>query len=176
MNINENRVREYAHQIWQSEGCPDGQAHRHWEMACELAASDENETGFHEKQSAPQHTTVQHNDLDIINKPAGKAKTKALKKSEAADAQGLKDTSVERMAPSDINSADIKSADPKSAAPRAGREKVVDEFAIEPQSAPEKVSFSKSDSKKSSRGRKAQLLNDVIDTEMPQVNSGIESV
>jgi hypothetical protein len=171
MNINENRVREYAHQIWQSEGCPDGQAHRHWEMACELAASDENETGFHEKQSAPQHTTVQHNDLDIINKPAGKAKTKALKKSEAADAQGLKDTSVERMAPSDINSADIKSA-----APRAGREKVFDEFAIEPQSAPEKVSFAKSDSKKSSRGRKAQLLNDVIDTEMPQVNSGIEGV
>jgi hypothetical protein len=34
MNVNENRIREYAYQIWQSEGCPDGQAHRHWEMAC----------------------------------------------------------------------------------------------------------------------------------------------
>lgn len=39
MNLNENRVREYAYQIWESEGRPHGQHHRHWEMACKLAAN-----------------------------------------------------------------------------------------------------------------------------------------
>lgn len=37
MNINEHRVREFAYQIWESEGKPQGQASRHWEMACKLA-------------------------------------------------------------------------------------------------------------------------------------------
>ena len=39
MNLNENRVREFAYQIWESEGKPHGQHHRHWEMACKLAAN-----------------------------------------------------------------------------------------------------------------------------------------
>lgn len=39
MNLNENRVREFAYQIWESEGRPHGQHQRHWEMACKLAAS-----------------------------------------------------------------------------------------------------------------------------------------
>ncbi len=39
MNLNENRVREFAYQIWESEGRPHGQHHRHWEMACKLAAN-----------------------------------------------------------------------------------------------------------------------------------------
>ena len=33
---NEQRIRELAHQIWESEGRPDGQDARHWEMACKL--------------------------------------------------------------------------------------------------------------------------------------------
>lgn len=33
----EHRVREFAYQIWESEGKPDGQADRHWEMAWKLA-------------------------------------------------------------------------------------------------------------------------------------------
>lgn len=40
MNSNEQRIREFAYQIWQTEGKPHGQAKRHWEMACKLAASD----------------------------------------------------------------------------------------------------------------------------------------
>lgn len=40
MNLNEQRIREFAYQIWQSEGKPHGHAKRHWEMACKLAASD----------------------------------------------------------------------------------------------------------------------------------------
>lgn len=41
MNLNENRVREFAYQIWESEGRPHGQHQRHWEMACKLAAQAE---------------------------------------------------------------------------------------------------------------------------------------
>lgn len=36
----ELRIRELAYQIWESEGRPDGQAARHWEMACVLAETD----------------------------------------------------------------------------------------------------------------------------------------
>jgi hypothetical protein len=42
MQLNEQVVRKFAHQIWESEGKPEGQAQRHWEMACKLA---EGETG-----------------------------------------------------------------------------------------------------------------------------------
>lgn len=37
MNAHEQRVRELAHQIWESEGRPVGQESRHWEMASMLA-------------------------------------------------------------------------------------------------------------------------------------------
>src|SRR5690606_41360763 len=42
MQPNEQLVQQYAYQIWESEGKPDGQAARHWEMACMLA---EGQTG-----------------------------------------------------------------------------------------------------------------------------------
>lgn len=42
MHTNEQLVRQFAYQIWESEGKPDGQAMRHWEMACILA---EGQTG-----------------------------------------------------------------------------------------------------------------------------------
>lgn len=45
MNLNENRVREFAYQIWESEGRPHGQHIRHWEMACKLAANQSGEGG-----------------------------------------------------------------------------------------------------------------------------------
>jgi len=40
MNIDEQRVRELAYQIWESEGCPEGGAERHWEMARKLAEAE----------------------------------------------------------------------------------------------------------------------------------------
>lgn len=36
----ENRIRELAHQIWESEGRPEGRDKKHWELACELAESE----------------------------------------------------------------------------------------------------------------------------------------
>ncbi len=37
MSPNEHRIREFAYQIWESEGRPHGQCERHWNMACTLA-------------------------------------------------------------------------------------------------------------------------------------------
>lgn len=45
MAVDEERIRELAYQIWQSEGCPSGQHDRHWEMARKLAASGGTGTG-----------------------------------------------------------------------------------------------------------------------------------
>lgn len=36
IKVYEQRIREFAHQIWESEGCPTGHEYRHWEMACTL--------------------------------------------------------------------------------------------------------------------------------------------
>ncbi|MFC3607323.1 DUF2934 domain-containing protein [Stutzerimonas tarimensis] len=41
MSVNEQRIRELAYQIWESEGCPHGEDDRHWEMACRLAEAEQ---------------------------------------------------------------------------------------------------------------------------------------
>ncbi|GGY71880.1 hypothetical protein GCM10011613_15970 [Cellvibrio zantedeschiae] len=46
MNINEQQVREFAYQIWESEGRPVGHSERHWEMASKLVEAH-NEEHFH---------------------------------------------------------------------------------------------------------------------------------
>ncbi|WP_178106801.1 DUF2934 domain-containing protein [Pseudomonas mangiferae] len=40
MKANEQRIREFAYQIWESEGKPHGQDSRHWEMAVKLAEAE----------------------------------------------------------------------------------------------------------------------------------------
>ncbi len=40
MSTNDKRIREFAYQIWESEGKPEGQEARHWEMACKLAEAE----------------------------------------------------------------------------------------------------------------------------------------
>lgn len=40
MSVDEKRVREFAYQIWESEGRPEGQEARHWEMALRLAEAE----------------------------------------------------------------------------------------------------------------------------------------
>lgn len=36
MSTEEQRIREFAYQIWESEGRPEGHEARHWTMACKL--------------------------------------------------------------------------------------------------------------------------------------------
>lgn len=40
MSADEKRIREFAYQIWESEGHPSGQDARHWEMARKLAEAE----------------------------------------------------------------------------------------------------------------------------------------
>jgi hypothetical protein len=40
MSTNDKRIREFAYQIWESEGKPEGQDARHWEMARKLAEAE----------------------------------------------------------------------------------------------------------------------------------------
>ncbi|EXF93183.1 hypothetical protein HK44_005685 [Pseudomonas fluorescens HK44] len=40
MSTDDKRIREFAYLIWESEGKPEGQETRHWEMACKLAEAE----------------------------------------------------------------------------------------------------------------------------------------
>ncbi|WP_338480949.1 DUF2934 domain-containing protein [Pseudomonas trivialis] len=40
MSSEDKRIRELAHQIWESEGKPHGEDARHWEMARKLAEAE----------------------------------------------------------------------------------------------------------------------------------------
>ncbi|EJL05341.1 hypothetical protein PflQ2_2670 [Pseudomonas fluorescens Q2-87] len=40
MSTDDKRIREFAYQIWESEGKPAGQEKRHWEMARKLAEAE----------------------------------------------------------------------------------------------------------------------------------------
>lgn len=66
MNQQDQHIRQLAYDIWQSEGCPEGQDARHWEMACKLVEA--------------QGTTA-------TAKPAGKGRKTATKPTEAPPAQ-----------------------------------------------------------------------------------------
>lgn len=57
MNIDEKRIREFAYLIWQSEGEPEGQEERHWDMACKLAEA--------ESSSGPAHTEDSFGDMAV---------------------------------------------------------------------------------------------------------------
>jgi hypothetical protein len=40
MSVDDKRIREFAYQIWESEGQPHGHESRHWEMARKLAEAE----------------------------------------------------------------------------------------------------------------------------------------
>ena len=55
-NEHEQRIRELAHNIWESEGCPLGEELRHWQMAERLfEASEAASSGA--PTSAPKRST-----------------------------------------------------------------------------------------------------------------------
>lgn len=41
MQLNENRVRECAYQIWEAEGKPNGCADEHWYKACQTVQAEQ---------------------------------------------------------------------------------------------------------------------------------------
>jgi len=64
MNVDEKRISEFAYQIWQSEGEPEGEELRHWEIASKLAEA--------ESSSSPVHVEDSHDgalSIDAADRP-----------------------------------------------------------------------------------------------------------
>lgn len=71
MKSEEQRIREFAYQIWQSEGCPHGEDARHWAMACKLV---EAENGIPTAKPASRARKTATKPTDATPKTAAKAK------------------------------------------------------------------------------------------------------
>ncbi len=88
----EQRIRELAHQIWESEGRPEGQDTRHWEMATKLLDSEQQgelqplppkKTAARKPRSKaaapPANDETQLEKPALLGKPAGAAKPEKAK-------------------------------------------------------------------------------------------------
>lgn len=89
MSTEDKRIREFAYQIWESEGKPEGQDARHWEMARKLAEAEAlapkkapKATGG--KTAASKPAASKPAAAKTLNGKAGEATTKARAKPAAA--------------------------------------------------------------------------------------------
>ncbi|KTB60522.1 DUF2934 domain-containing protein [Pseudomonas syringae] len=75
MSADEKRIRDFAYQIWESEGKPSGHDERHWEMARKLA---EAEALAPNKANVRKSTKPKLPEVDSAKAPAkGAAKSEA---------------------------------------------------------------------------------------------------
>lgn len=96
MSADEKRIREFAYQIWESEGKPTGQDARHWQMARKLAeaealAPDKSTARKAAKPKLPKVDGATDPDASTAKakpatKPAAKPAAKASSKPAAAPA------------------------------------------------------------------------------------------
>jgi len=77
MSSEEQRIREFAYQIWQSEGCPEGEDERHWAMARKLVEAEYGAADA-KPASRPRKTATKPTDV------TPKAKPKDVKDASAA--------------------------------------------------------------------------------------------
>ncbi len=86
MTKDEQRIREFAYDIWVSEGRPHGQDERHWEMARKLVEAEQNGATVAKPTSRARKTATKPTDATPVAKP-----TKAVKApKEPADAKDVK--------------------------------------------------------------------------------------
>lgn len=73
MSIDERRICEFAYQIWETEGKPEGQQERHWEMARKLVEtetqSESQPLALPQRISKPSTVTLAEVEAEA-NKPA----------------------------------------------------------------------------------------------------------
>jgi hypothetical protein len=91
MSTDDKRIREFAYQIWESEGKPEGQEARHWSMACKLAEAEalapkKPAKAPAGKTAASKAAASKTSDAKSLNGKASTAKTKAKAKPAAASA------------------------------------------------------------------------------------------
>ena len=71
MSNDDKHIREFAFQFWESEGRPQGQEARHWEMAHKLAQA---------QALAPSKAPAKATKAKAAAKPAGEKKPRAPRK------------------------------------------------------------------------------------------------
>lgn len=54
MDVDEKRISDIAYYIWQSEGEPEREEVRHWEMARKLAAAESSSAPAHVEETFPE--------------------------------------------------------------------------------------------------------------------------
>jgi len=81
MSSEEQRIRELAYQIWQSEGCPEGEEERHWAMARKLV---EAEYGAAAAKPASRPRKAATKPTDATPKPEAKAAPAAKQRTSRA--------------------------------------------------------------------------------------------
>ncbi|POR67275.1 DUF2934 domain-containing protein [Pseudomonas syringae] len=85
MSADEKRIREFAYQIWESEGKPSGHDERHWEMARKLA---EAEALAPNKSGVRKSTKPKLPEVDSAKAPAKGAAKPAAKSAPAPKPAG----------------------------------------------------------------------------------------
>jgi len=84
MSAEEKRIREFAYQIWQSEGCPHGEEERHWEMARKLVEAEKG-APVAKPATRARKTATKPTDATPKVKEAPAAKPRASRASAKAD-------------------------------------------------------------------------------------------
>lgn len=103
MSADEKRIHDLAYQIWETEGKPEGQEHRHWEMARKLAeaeamAPDKKEVRKTAKPKLPKVDGA-GDAKPAASKPAAKTAAKSAVKPAAKPAAKLEAPSTPISAP-----------------------------------------------------------------------------
>lgn len=100
MSSEEQRIREFAYQIWQSEGCPHGQDERHWEMARKLVEAERTPAGAVAKPATSR--TRKPAAAKPAEPGAGASKPRATRSTKATAAAPKGDTDAQAGAPEKI--------------------------------------------------------------------------
>ncbi|KAA0984202.1 DUF2934 domain-containing protein [Pseudomonas sp. ANT_J12] len=87
MSTEDKRVREFAYQIWESEGKPEGQEERHWEMARKLAEAEALAPKKSSKAAAGKTPAASKANGKLDAKPDSKAPAAKAKAKPAAAAK-----------------------------------------------------------------------------------------
>ena len=84
MSTDDKRIREFAYQIWESEGKPEGHEARHWEMARKLAEAEALAPKKSPKAAGSKAAGTKPATVKVANGKAGEPKSKAKAKPAAA--------------------------------------------------------------------------------------------
>jgi hypothetical protein len=104
MSTDDKRIREFAYQIWESEGKPEGHEARHWEMARKLAEAE---------ALAPKKSPKAAG-----SKTAGKTSTAKVADTKASDAKAKPAVKAKPASAAKVIPPGEKAAEKKPRAPR----------------------------------------------------------